>query len=97
MAQLPLYPVLSHLLLRSVEYGCVDEVLTAVAMLSADNVFQQPYSEQEKVAAERAKRGMMVPEGDLLTLVNIYEHWGEVRGWKCVCVCAVGSVMPCVC
>ena len=88
MAQLPLYPVLSHLLLKSNDYRCVNEIVTAVSMLSADNVFQQPYTEQEKSAADRAKKAMMVPEGDLLTLVNVYEQWKEVYS-MCMYSCII--------
>ena len=41
MANLPLDPIFAHLLLKSHELGCVNEVVTAVSLLSADNVFLQ--------------------------------------------------------
>lgn len=84
MAQLPLFPILAHLLLKSIEYQCVSECLTAVSLLSSDNIFQQPFKEDEKQKAERARRNFMVREGDLLTLVNVYEKWKEAhmdKGW----------------
>jgi HrpA-like RNA helicase len=79
MAQLPLFPQLSHLLLKSVEHGCVSEALTAVSLLSSESVFQQPFEEEAKAKAERAKRNFSTKEGDLLTLVNVYEKWKEAR------------------
>jgi HrpA-like RNA helicase len=49
MASLPLEPTFAHLLLKSQSLGCVAEALTAVSLLSADNIFLQvstlyPYS-----------------------------------------------------
>ena len=41
MANLPLDPIFAHLLLKSHELRCVSEVVTAVSLLSADNVFLQ--------------------------------------------------------
>ena len=79
MAQLPLFPQLSHLLLKSVEHGCVSEALTAVSLLSSESIFQQPFEEEAKAKAERAKRNFSTKEGDLLTLVNVFEKWREAR------------------
>jgi HrpA-like RNA helicase len=42
MAKLPVEPVYSHLLLQSVQYGCTAEMLTAVSMLSAENIMYRP-------------------------------------------------------
>lgn len=79
MAQLPLFPQLSHLLLKSVEHECVSEALTAVSLLSSESIFQQPFDEEAKGKAERAKRNFSTKEGDLLTLVNVYEKWKEAK------------------
>ena len=78
MALLPLYPTLSHLLLKSEEFKCVCESLTAVSLLSSESIFVNPMSEVEKEKMEKCKRGFMVVEGDLLTLVNVYEKWKDV-------------------
>ena len=58
---------------------CVVEVMTAVSLLSSDTVFLQPYREEEKKKAGQAHRRFASREGDLLTLINIYEAWTKVR------------------
>ena len=42
MAEFPLEPQLSKMLIQSVHLGCSDEVLTVVSMLSVQNVFYRP-------------------------------------------------------
>lgn len=78
MANLPLDPVYAHLLLRSHELGCVTEALTAVSLLSSDNVFLQPPREEEKRAAGLAHKNFASRDGDLATLVHIYNSWLKV-------------------
>jgi HrpA-like RNA helicase len=78
MASLPLSPNFAHLLLKSVELGCVSEALTAVSLLSAENVFLQPHREEEKRAAALAHRNFASKDGDLPTLINIYIAWLKV-------------------
>lgn len=39
MAEFPLEPPLSKILIQSVDLGCSDEVLTIVAMLSVQNIW----------------------------------------------------------
>ena len=51
MVQLPLEPHFSHLLLKSVEFGCVSEMLTIVSLLSSENLFILPHHEDEKKKA----------------------------------------------
>ena len=42
MAEFPLEPMLSKMLIMSVQLGCSDEILTIVSMLSVQNVFYRP-------------------------------------------------------
>lgn len=42
MAEFPMEPALSKLLIMSVDLGCSDDVLTIVSMLSVKNVFYRP-------------------------------------------------------
>ena len=79
MAKLPLDPMLAHLLLRSEEFGCVEEALIAVSMLSSDNVFLQPHKEEEKPLAAEAHKRFSSKDGDLLSLINIFSLWKKVR------------------
>lgn len=73
MAEFPLEPPMSKTLIASVDLGCSDEVLTILAMLSAQNIFHRPREKQAQADAKRAK--FFQPEGDHLTLLAVYEAW----------------------
>ncbi|MGK3742981.1 MAG: HrpA-like RNA helicase [Bacillariaceae sp.] len=82
MARLPVDPIYAHLLLQSPKYACTHEMLTAVAMLSAENVLFRPGggggdqgSGSLAHKAAQAHRRFASWEGDLPTLLNIYESW----------------------
>jgi ATP-dependent RNA helicase DHX8/PRP22 len=73
MAEFPLEPSLSKMLIVSHELGCTDEILSIVAMMSVENPFYRP---KEKAAqADLKKAKFNHAEGDHLTLLNIYEGW----------------------
>jgi ATP-dependent RNA helicase DDX35 len=57
---------------------CVAEILTAVALLSTDNIFINPHRDHEKLLARQAHKRFAIQDGDLLTLVNIYSAWMKV-------------------
>lgn len=44
-------------------------------MLSSDKIFLQPHREDQKQAAHQAHSRFASPDGDLLTLVSIYQAW----------------------
>lgn len=46
MAEFPLEPLLSKMLIASVDLKCSEEILTVVAMLSVQNVFYRPKEKQ---------------------------------------------------
>lgn len=73
MAEFPLEPKLSKVLLASVELGCSEEVLTIVSMLSVEGVFYRPKEKQSQADQKRAK--FFQPEGDHLTFLAVYEAW----------------------
>ena len=79
MSSLPLDPIFAHLLLKSNELNCVSEVLTTVSMLSSDNIFLQPHTDEEKRIASQAHRNFSSKDGDLPTLLNIYDSWIKVN------------------
>src|SRR5690606_3080674 len=70
MANFPMEPSLSKLILTSVEYGCSEEMLTIVSMLSVPNVFYRPKERIDESDAAREK--FFVPESDHLTLLHVY-------------------------
>jgi hypothetical protein len=49
MAEFPLEPPMSKMLLAAVDLGCSDEILTIIAMLSAQNIFYRPREKQAQV------------------------------------------------
>ena len=53
MAEFPLEPPMSKVLIASVDLGCSEEVLTILAMLSAENIFHRPRDKQSQVRSGR--------------------------------------------
>ncbi|ORX59963.1 P-loop containing nucleoside triphosphate hydrolase protein [Piromyces finnis] len=73
MAEFPLDPFLSKMLIYSTQLGCSDEILTIVAMLNVQNIFYRPKDKQAKADEKKAK--FHQPEGDHLTLLTVYNAW----------------------
>ncbi|KAL7258195.1 hypothetical protein ACSBR1_004332 [Camellia fascicularis] len=73
MAEFPMEPPLSKMLLASVDLGCSDEILTITAMIQTGNIFYRPREKQAQADQKRAK--FFQPEGDHLTLLAVYEAW----------------------
>ncbi|KAK6151957.1 hypothetical protein DH2020_014592 [Rehmannia glutinosa] len=55
MAEFPLDPPLSKMLLASVDLGCSDEILTIIAMIQTGNIFYRPREKQAQADQKRAK------------------------------------------
>ena len=73
MAEFPLEPNLSKMLIMSVRLQCSDEILTIVSMLSVQNVFYRPKEKQELADQKKAKFNQA--EGDHITLLAVYNSW----------------------
>jgi len=73
MAEFPLEPMLSKMLIMSVHLTCSDEILTIVSMLSIQNVFYRPKDKQAIADSKKAK--FHQSEGDHLTLLAVYNSW----------------------
>jgi len=85
MSSFPMDPSLSKLLIEaaSSEYGCSNEMLTIVSMLSVPSVFYRPKERMDESDAAREK--FFVPESDHLTLLHVYSQWvsnGCSDGWS---------------
>lgn len=74
MAAFPLEPKLSKVILESEKLNCTEEILTIVALLSADAITYTPQNQRDRANAVRKK--FLSSEGDQMTLLNIY------RGYK---------------
>ncbi|CAE7939406.1 unnamed protein product [Symbiodinium sp. KB8] len=85
MAEFPMEPALSKMLLTSVDLRCSDEIMTIVAMLSVQNVFYRPKDKQ--AMADQKKSKFHQPEGDHCTLLEVYKTWVHALAFGCVCGC----------
>jgi ATP-dependent RNA helicase DHX8/PRP22 len=90
MADYPLDPQLSKTLISSVEMNCSDEVVTIVAMTSAQNIFHRPKNAQDK--ADQKRKRFMDPSGDHITLLNVYTEW--VRNSRSSNWCMENFIQP---
>lgn len=75
MAELPLPAKHSRMLLKSGEMGCSAEILTILSMLQVQDVFVRPKYGDCILKAKKQHRKYEVAEGDLLTLLNIYNSF----------------------
>ncbi|KAI9282963.1 P-loop containing nucleoside triphosphate hydrolase protein [Umbelopsis sp. AD052] len=80
MAEFPLDPVFSKVLIQSQQYECTSEVISIISLLSVDSVFFTPPDKRDNVA--EAKKRFVHPDGDHLTLLNVLKSYWEVKGDK---------------
>ncbi|KAK4199204.1 P-loop containing nucleoside triphosphate hydrolase protein [Triangularia verruculosa] len=73
MADFPMEPSLSKVLISSVDKSCSDEVVSIVAMLNLSTIFYRPKDKQNQADQKKAK--FHDPHGDHLTLLNVYNSW----------------------
>jgi ATP-dependent RNA helicase DHX8/PRP22 len=73
MAEFPLEPQMSKCLITSVGLSCSEEIVTVLAMLSIQSVFYRP-KDKASIADQRKAR-FHAPEGDHMTLLQVYESW----------------------
>ncbi|KAL9647128.1 hypothetical protein ABK040_004844 [Willaertia magna] len=83
MAEFPLDPQLSRMLIASEKYGCSEEIATICAMLTVNNaIFYRPKDKESQ--ADNSRKSFFHPDGDHLTLLNVYNEWTETgfsNGW----------------
>lgn len=75
MSELPLEPQLAKIVIESAKLGCTKEVVKIVALLSTQyqNIFSR--SKQVRQAADRVRISIQSGDGDLLTLLKIFDLW----------------------
>ncbi|KAI0245943.1 P-loop containing nucleoside triphosphate hydrolase protein [Lactifluus subvellereus] len=73
MSEFPLDPQMSKMLIASPEFSCSQEILTIVAMLSVPNIWLRPNNQRKE--ADAAKALLSVPDGDHLTLLNVFNEY----------------------
>ena len=85
MARLPVAPMLARMILNAEQYGCVDEIVTVVAGMTARQVFVRPRGRDEE--ADKAHACFKDETSDALTLLGVYAKWlragenGEKYAW----------------
>jgi pre-mRNA-splicing factor ATP-dependent RNA helicase DHX15/PRP43 len=82
MAEFPLDPQLSKMLVASPEFKCSNEILSIAAMLSVPSVFVRPREAAKQ--ADEAKARFAHVDGDHMTLLNAYHAYkqnGEDSDW----------------
>lgn len=79
MAEFPLDPMLSKMIVASEKYECSDEIISIAAMLSIGNsIFYRPKDKQ--VHADNARLNFhMGNVGDHLALLKVYSTWKETN------------------
>ncbi|XP_076943543.1 pre-mRNA-splicing factor ATP-dependent RNA helicase DEAH10-like [Bidens hawaiensis] len=76
MARLPLDPNDSKALILASKFDCLEEMLIVVSMLSVESIFYIPRDKLEE--SRTIKKSFSSPEGDHLTLLNVYHASVEV-------------------
>ncbi|AET38565.1 DEAH-box ATP-dependent RNA helicase PRP43 Ecym_3053 [Eremothecium cymbalariae DBVPG len=79
-SQFPLDPMLAIMLIGSTEFNCAQEILSIVAMLSVPTVFVRPLKDKKR--ADDAKNIFAHPDGDHLTLLNVYNSFKSDEAYQ---------------
>lgn len=79
MAEFPLDPMLSKMIVASDKYKCSDEIISVASMLSVGNsIFYRPKDKQ--VHADNARLNFHTGNvGDHIALLNVYSAWKETN------------------
>ncbi|OLL25801.1 putative pre-mRNA-splicing factor ATP-dependent RNA helicase prp43 [Neolecta irregularis DAH-3] len=72
-SEFPLDPQLAVMLISSTEFFCSNEILSLTALLSVPNVFVRPNTNRKR--ADEMKQQFAHPDGDHLTLLNVYHAY----------------------
>ncbi|KAF7287145.1 hypothetical protein GWI33_002518 [Rhynchophorus ferrugineus] len=76
MSKFPLDPRFSRILLSADKYGCLEEALTVVSLLSSESILLNPPSKREEALDARQKFNSGY--GDHLTLLNVYREFENI-------------------
>lgn len=76
MAKFPLDPRFSKILLSAEKFGCLEEALSVVSLLSSESIFLNPPSKREE--AQNARQKFHSGYGDHLTLLNAYREFENI-------------------
>jgi len=78
MAEFPMDPMMSKMLVQSEKYKVVDEIVTICGMLGVGAaVFYRP--KDRAIHADNARKNFNRPGGDHLSLLNVYKQWEDTN------------------
>ncbi|KAG8897071.1 Cyclin-dependent kinase catalytic subunit [Tulasnella sp. 403] len=78
MAEFPVDPMLSKAIIQSGEFGCSEEVLSIISMLSESaSLFYRP--KDKKLHADKARQNFIRAGGDHFTLLNVWDQWADTN------------------
>lgn len=75
MERLPVAPMLARMVLTAERYGCVEEIATIVAGLTARSVFVRPRGKEKDAEARHA--AFKESSSDALTVLRVYNAWRD--------------------
>ncbi|EFX63709.1 hypothetical protein DAPPUDRAFT_335094, partial [Daphnia pulex] len=84
IAEFPVEPIMSKMLLSSKDFKCSMEIATIVAAMQVQALFYYPTRGQESIKARVARRKFDAQEGDLITYLNVvsaFAKHGECSRW----------------
>ncbi|GFQ08722.1 probable ATP-dependent RNA helicase dhx35, partial [Phtheirospermum japonicum] len=82
VAEIPLDPMLSKMILASNDYGCSEEIITIAAVLSVQSIWFSVRGAQKE--SDEAKLRFAAAEGDHVTFLNVYKGFigsGKSSNW----------------
>eukprot|EP01054_Gregarina_sp_Poly1_P004030 Gregarina_sp_Poly_1__4029@NODE_221_length_11248_cov_177_758072_g195_i0_p1_GENE_NODE_221_length_11248_cov_177_758072_g195_i0NODE_221_length_11248_cov_177_758072_g195_i0_p1_ORF_typecomplete_len860_score136_82Flavi_DEAD/PF07652_14/1_2e27HA2/PF04408_23/1_4e26OB_NTP_bind/PF07717_16/5_7e19DEAD/PF00270_29/1_3e14DEAD/PF00270_29/4_1e03Helicase_C/PF00271_31/7_5e13AAA_19/PF13245_6/2_1e03AAA_19/PF13245_6/1_8e08AAA_22/PF13401_6/2e07AAA_22/PF13401_6/5_1e03ResIII/PF04851_15/1_2e05Herpes_ori_bp/PF02399_15/7_3e0 len=78
MSTLPGNPQMTKMIIKSADFGCVEEAIIITAMLEISNIiFYRPRDRKEM--ADNARKSFFRLGGDHLSLLNVYRQWESVN------------------
>ncbi|KAL8460585.1 hypothetical protein ACS0TY_032202 [Phlomoides rotata] len=82
VAEIPLEPMISKMILASNDYGCSEEVITIAAVLSVQSIWFSVRGAQKEL--DEAKLRFAAAEGDHISYLNVYKGFlesGKSSNW----------------
>ncbi|KAL3820393.1 hypothetical protein ACJIZ3_006298 [Penstemon smallii] len=82
VAEIPLDPMISKMILASNDYGCSEEVITIASVLSIQSIWFSVRGSQKEL--DEAKLRFAAAEGDHVTFLNVYKGFiesGKSSNW----------------
>jgi len=79
MTKFPLDPRYSKIILSSVNYGCMEDIVNIVSILSTDSIFVSSLSEKKKKQAEDAHTKFKSSVSDHIMLLKTFRSYRKIR------------------